>query len=76
LQDKYHVLISAQEGITKSLRQWRFSSVAEIDERKILEYVNEAIAIEKMGLRIAPEKEKPVEIYHNYLLKCFQKIKP
>ncbi len=62
LQDKYHVLISAQEGITKSLRQWRFSSVAEIDERKILEYVNEAIAIEKMGLRIAPEKEKPVEI--------------
>ncbi len=62
LQDKYHVLISAQEGITKSLRQWRFSSVAEIDERKILEYVNEAIAIEKKGLRIAPEKEKPVEI--------------
>ncbi len=62
LQDKYHVLISAQEGITKSLRQWRFSSVAEIDERKILEYVNEAIAIEKKGLRIAPEKEKQVEI--------------
>lgn len=62
LQDKYNVLISAQEGVTKSLRQWRFSSTKEVDEEKILEYAYEAIAIEKKGLKILPEKSKSVEI--------------
>lgn len=56
LEDKYQVLVNAQEGKTKSLRQWRFTSIDEIDEKKITEYINEAIAIEKKGLKIAPEK--------------------
>ena len=47
LEDKYKVLINAQEGKTKSLRQWRFTSITEIDENKITEYINEAIEIEK-----------------------------
>lgn len=55
LKDKYHVLINAQEGKTKSLRQWRFTSFEEIDEKKIKDYVQEAIRIEKQGLRLAPE---------------------
>lgn len=61
LQDKYKVLINAQEGKTKSLRQWRFTSTNEINENKILEYLNEAIEIEKKGLKISPEKFKKVE---------------
>lgn len=35
LTDKHNVLVNAQEGKTKSLRQWRFTSIDEIDEKKI-----------------------------------------
>ncbi len=62
LTDKYKVLVSAQEGVTKSLRQWRFTSIEEVDEEKILEYISEAIDVEKKGLRIKPEKLKPVAL--------------
>lgn len=62
MKDKYAVLLNAQEGKTKSLRQWRFTSLDEIDEKKILEYINEAIEIEKEGLKIKPEKFEPVEV--------------
>ncbi len=60
LKDPYKVLVNAQEGKTKSLRQWRFTSVKEINEKKILAYVKEAVEIEKKGLKIQPEKPKPV----------------
>lgn len=60
LKDPYQVLVNAQEGKTKSLRQWRFTSLNEIDEKKILEYVQEAIEIEKQGLKIKPEKFTPL----------------
>ncbi|MEO6682192.1 MAG: DUF1801 domain-containing protein [Ginsengibacter sp.] len=60
LEDKYKVLVNASEGKTKSLRQWRFTSVDEIDEKKILAYINEAIEIEKKGLKIKPEKFAPI----------------
>lgn len=62
LKDPYHVLINASEGKTKSLRQWRFTSMDEIDEKKIAEYVYEAIEIEKNGLKISPEKFTPLPI--------------
>jgi uncharacterized protein YdeI (YjbR/CyaY-like superfamily) len=56
LSDKYNVLVSAQEGVTKSLRQWRFTSLDQIEEKKITEYILEAIEVEKKGLKIKPEK--------------------
>lgn len=62
LKDKYNVLVNAQEGKTKSLRQWRFTSKDKIDERKILEYIKEAIEIEKEGLKIQPEPFKPLPV--------------
>ena len=49
LKDESAVLMNAQEGITKSLRQWRFTSKDEIDEKLLLAYIVEAIAIEKSG---------------------------
>ena len=58
LKDKYGALIAASGGKTKSLRQWRFTSLAEVDEKKILEYIYEAIEVEKKGLKIKPEKFK------------------
>ncbi|MCE7042841.1 YdeI family protein [Dyadobacter sp. CY312] len=62
LKDPYQVLVNAQEGKTKSLRQWRFGSMAEVDENRILEYVLEAIEIEKQGLKIIPEKFAPMPL--------------
>ncbi|MDI9341511.1 MAG: YdeI/OmpD-associated family protein [Sediminibacterium sp.] len=62
LKDKYKVLINASEGKTISLRQWRFTSKAEINEQKILEYIYEAIEIEKQGLKIKPAKFTPASV--------------
>lgn len=50
LADKRKVLINAQEGKTKALRQWRFQSSSEIDARLIKAYVKEAIEVERKGL--------------------------
>lgn len=47
LKDENNVLINAQEGVTKSLRQWRFHDIAEINTESILLYIKEAIANEK-----------------------------
>ncbi len=62
LKDPYKVLVNAQEGKTKALRQWRFKSIEEIDEKKILEYVSEAIKNLEEGKEIKPEKFKSVPI--------------
>jgi len=62
LKDPYKVLINAQEGKTKALRQWRFASMGEIDEKKILQYVNEAIRNSEEGKEIKPGKFKAVAV--------------
>lgn len=41
--DPYQVLQNTQEGKSKTMQQWRFYSAEEIDELKILEYLQEAI---------------------------------
>lgn len=56
LKDESGKLVSAVDN-TKSLRQWRFSSGNELDEKVIIQYVNEAIEVEKAGLAIKPEKK-------------------
>lgn len=48
LKDELNVLVSGGET-TKALRQWRFNSVEEVNEKKILQYINEAIELEKQG---------------------------
>jgi uncharacterized protein YdeI (YjbR/CyaY-like superfamily) len=60
LKDESNVLINANEGNTKGLRQWRFTSIEEIDEKLILKYINEAIEVEKQGLSITPAKKETV----------------
>jgi uncharacterized protein YdeI (YjbR/CyaY-like superfamily) len=56
LKDDKKRLVNANEGITKSLRQWRFTSKDEIVEDDILAYIQEAIANEKEGKIIKPKK--------------------
>lgn len=43
LEDRDNVLVTASEGKTKALRQWRFKSVQEMDSQKILSYIDESI---------------------------------
>src|SRR5690606_7299786 len=58
LEDRDKVLINASEGKTKSLRQWRFTSVQEMDETKILAYISESIQAVKDGKEIKVQKPK------------------
>lgn len=60
LKDESGILVNANKGNTKGLRQWRFTSIDEIDEKRILAYVHEAIAVEKAGLSITPDKKETV----------------
>ena len=64
LNDKHKKLISAQEGVTKALRQWRFETTKEIekDSSIIQAYIKEAIANAEAGKTIKPEKGKPLVI--------------
>lgn len=69
LKDEKKLLINADEENTKSLRQMRFTSVNEIDEKLILYYINEAIEIEEKGLVIPKEKKETIipELLQNEL---------
>lgn len=69
LKDEKKLLINANEENTKSLRQMRFNSANEIDEKLILAYIKEAIEIEKKGLAIPKEKKETIipEILQNEL---------
>jgi uncharacterized protein YdeI (YjbR/CyaY-like superfamily) len=62
LKDDAGVLVNASEGVTKAMRQWRFTSVDEIDDKLVLKYVNEAIENQKQGKELKPDRSKPVII--------------
>jgi len=66
LKDYKKVLINAQEGKTKALRQWRFNSINDVDSNTIKKYVEEAIHNQKAGKELKPEVNSnltiPVEL--------------
>lgn len=62
LNDEKKVLINAQEGTTKALRQWRMQSAKDIKPAAIKAYVKEAIQLTKAGKKIGPQKKKPIVI--------------
>ena len=85
LKDEAGVLISATEGVTKALRQWRFTSVDEIDDQLVLKYINEAIQNQKQGKELKPDRSKPVIIPEELtaifnedeeLANCFNRFTP
>lgn len=59
LEDREKVLITASDGKTKALRQWRFTDAKEMDENKILAYIQESIQTIKDGKEIRSEKAAP-----------------
>jgi uncharacterized protein YdeI (YjbR/CyaY-like superfamily) len=62
MSDPLNVFVNAQEGKTKALRQWRFSSMEEINTDQIYSYLLEAIANEKAGKRLVPDRSVKFEI--------------
>lgn len=58
LKDKYNLLINTNEASTKGLRQMRFNSAEDINEKIILQYIIEAIENEEKGLKIKPQKKE------------------
>lgn len=61
MNDKEKELVNASEGKTKSLRQWRFTRVEDMDDKKILFYINESIQTIKDGKELKPQKSPPKE---------------
>ncbi|MCM4168744.1 hypothetical protein KCTC52924_02436 [Arenibacter antarcticus] len=62
LSDPKKVLENAQEGKTKAMRHWKFTSDKDMDEVAIFSYFEEAIANQKKGKVLIPEKNKDVKI--------------
>ena len=62
LADKKKLLINAQEGRTKALRQMRLRSGDEIDARSIKGYVKEAIGLVTQGVEIKADRSKPLTV--------------
>ncbi|SEE53931.1 Uncharacterized conserved protein YdeI, YjbR/CyaY-like superfamily, DUF1801 family [Tenacibaculum sp. MAR_2010_89] len=58
LKDENKLLINAQEGKTKAMRQWRFNSLKDIDVELVKSYVLEAIDNAEKGKAIKPQKNK------------------
>jgi len=56
LQDALNVLITASEGKTKALRQWRFTHASQIREAEIRSYIQEAMSNAAAGIGLKPEK--------------------
>ena len=58
LKDEHNLLVNAQEGKTKALRQMRFESINDINKDAVLAYVKEAINNQKAGKEIKPDRTK------------------
>jgi uncharacterized protein YdeI (YjbR/CyaY-like superfamily) len=80
LKDKSQVLENAQEGKTKGMRQWRFSSVEDIDADLVRLYLEESIENQLAGKEIKPAKKankriQPPELLADYLSKNLDHLK-
>ncbi|WP_026951006.1 YdeI/OmpD-associated family protein [Algoriphagus mannitolivorans] len=62
LTDTEEILINAQEGKTKAMRQWRMLGLEDLDDEKFLAFVKEAIENEKKGLVWKPDKSEKLSL--------------
>lgn len=60
LKDAGKVLINAQEGRTRAMRQWRMASASDIKPELIKSYVREAAALVASGREIRADRSKPI----------------
>lgn len=57
LKDPKKVLRNAQEGKTRAMRHWNFTSIDEIDDKGVMAYLREAIKNQKLGKEVKPTKK-------------------
>ncbi|RZN83233.1 MAG: hypothetical protein EVB11_05845 [Winogradskyella sp.] len=57
LKDEHNLLVNAQEGKTKGLRQMRFDNVEDVNKNIVLAYVKEAIENQRAGKEIKVERK-------------------
>jgi len=62
LSDPDKVLVNAQDGKTKGMRQLRYTSMDDIDDDLIRKYLKEAIQNQKDGKEIKPDRAKSITI--------------
>ncbi|HIC33086.1 MAG TPA: hypothetical protein EYO76_14335 [Flavobacteriaceae bacterium] len=62
LKDEANMLVNAQEGKTKALRQMRFESDDDLNSNLILSYIKEAIQNQKLGKEIKATRTKKADI--------------
>ncbi|MEB8344664.1 DUF1801 domain-containing protein [Flavobacteriaceae bacterium KMM 6898] len=62
LTDPNRVLENAQEGKTKAMRHWKFSSIEKVDKKAVLQYMEEAISNQKKGKVLQKEKSNTLKI--------------
>lgn len=62
LKDEANMLVNAQEGKTKALRQMRFESDDDLNSNLILSYIKEAIQNQKLGKEIKATGTKKADI--------------
>ncbi|WP_286843045.1 MULTISPECIES: DUF1801 domain-containing protein [Sphingobacterium] len=71
LTDRDKHLISASEGKTKALRQWRFEDVKDMSAEKIAAYIQESIQTIDEGKELKPTKS-PMKAPAGLLLEALQ----
>ena len=69
LQDEHHVLENAQEGKTKTMRHWKFTSQKEINPKLVLSYIHEAIILQESGIKPITKPQLSSELIIPPLLK-------
>jgi len=62
LEDPEGVLVNAQRGKTKAMRQWRFESDRDIRVRPIKAYVREAMGLAEQGREVPPDRDRPIDV--------------
>jgi uncharacterized protein YdeI (YjbR/CyaY-like superfamily) len=74
IQDTEKLLVIAQEGRTKAMRQWRFQSVEELTLHleNIHLYIQEAIQLVIDGKEIKADRNKPLPEIDSLILNAFK----
>lgn len=62
LKDDSKVLINAQEGVTRALRQWRMTAASDIKPAIIKRYIKESISHVESGQEIRSERNKALNV--------------
>lgn len=62
LRDEESVLINAQEGKTRAMRQWRMRSARDIRAAAIKRYVRESVENARAGKKVKPAPPRDVEV--------------